>query len=46
MDEIANILTDIKNLLEKLLDSHPCKNCKTLVVSFSLECSICHEKDP
>ena len=50
MDEIANILTDIKkelsNIYELLSNSHPCRKCKALVSNGCIKCPNCDRTDP
>lgn len=53
MDEIANILTDIKVILESidsklstLVDSHRCKRCKAIVSNGAIKCFTCDQIDP
>lgn len=46
MDEVANILVDIRNLLQMIVDSHPCKRCKALVRNGAILCPNCEEHNP
>jgi hypothetical protein len=46
LDDITNILTDIKRLLEQIVESHSCGYCKVLVPNGAIICPNCGGKNP